>query len=266
MGDSLTAIGAVRYLSTCYDQVDFVVRESNRHNVQKILQDDPSIHVVGVSGDVDISPKFGCPKEVFDARTQGYDLFISGIHRLDGCHDLSLIPFSFYRDFGVPETTFWDYFHVAEYIESTQMYEAWKARLGDLPYLFIHNETSNGVMFSAVDVEERFGVSRDKVLFVNAASNIYPVGHHFHDLAQMWVGLAMPLYRVLIQRASGVMVTDSSFYCFALNIGVDSTQCYCVMRGIGMTYMDIFEQGVLPLFSRPKVAFTRITLSGQTIS
>ena len=43
LGDNITAIGAVRYLSTCYDKVLVVCKEKNKRNMELFYGDDESI-------------------------------------------------------------------------------------------------------------------------------------------------------------------------------------------------------------------------------
>ena len=45
LGDNITFIGAVRYLSTCYDKVIVVCKNKNVNNVKLFYSDDPDIEI-----------------------------------------------------------------------------------------------------------------------------------------------------------------------------------------------------------------------------
>ena len=54
LGDNITSIGAVRYLSTCYDRVIVVCKEKNKKNMELFYSDDESIEIYSVIDDKDI--------------------------------------------------------------------------------------------------------------------------------------------------------------------------------------------------------------------
>ena len=49
LGDMITSIGIVRYLSTCYDEVIVVCKQKNLNNIQKFYKDDSTIKLYSIN-------------------------------------------------------------------------------------------------------------------------------------------------------------------------------------------------------------------------
>lgn len=82
LGDNITAIGMVRYLSTCYDEVVVVCKNRNKKNMELFYQDDDSIKIYNIENDKNISPRYGFNINKFKQITKGYSLYLCGNHNL----------------------------------------------------------------------------------------------------------------------------------------------------------------------------------------
>ena len=113
LGDNITAIGAVRYLSTCYDKVVIVCKEKNIRNMELFYNDDKTIELYSVISDGNISPNYGYNHSAFHKITKDMDVYLSGDHIINKNHEpYTDIPFNFYRDMNIDVKYFWDYFRV----------------------------------------------------------------------------------------------------------------------------------------------------------
>jgi len=229
LGDNINTIGLVRHLSTCYDEVLVVCRKIHQKNMEMFYSDDNSIKLYFVENDCDISPSMGCSKEFFDQITFGYDLFLSGYHRSiinKTPNSFEYLPFNFYKDSDIVSRYFWDYFHIPEIKESMEYYNYVK----DTPYIVMNNTTSGGVLFNIENIEKKFNISKDDILFIDLNKNVYESTHKFYEIAQKYVGIPLLYYTELIKNASKVILSDSSILCMALHLDIKTDECYYISR------------------------------------
>ena len=154
LGDNITSIGAVRYLSIQYDKVYVVCKEKNKKNMELLYSDDETIQLYVVKGASEISPNFGFNYNKFKEITKNMDIYLAGGHLLtenpNPCDDML---FNFYRDMNINESYFWKYFHVPTLKQSNDLFQLLKL---NKEYIFIHNTTSNGIVFNIREVENNF--------------------------------------------------------------------------------------------------------------
>ncbi len=111
LGDMINMIGAVRYLSTKYDEVKVVCKQQHLHNVMQFYGDDPTIVFFPIRQDSDISIPYGCPTETYLNITRGYDVYKCGNHNRTV---IAQVPLSFYWDFGIDPKIRTQYFYIPE--------------------------------------------------------------------------------------------------------------------------------------------------------
>jgi hypothetical protein len=237
----ITANGMVRYLSTSYDEVTVVCKRKYAENIKLIYGDDPSIKLLEVTDDKEISPVSGGPSVIskFQTLTEGSTVFFTGEHRLNVRtvpYDFAYIPFSFYLDAGLVPTIFWDYFHCATNIESESLYTTVKGQ----DYIIVHSSTSRGPAFTVKQIQERFGYNPDTTLYLDLNTNVYQPGHKFYEQAQKFVNKPLVFYKDTIIHASAVLVADSSIFCFAMQLPIETSECYIMSRD-GRDYSYIWN-------------------------
>jgi hypothetical protein len=233
LGDMLTSMGIFRYLSTLYDEVKVVGLKMYEKNLTSFVSDDPNItfHYIDNRFNVNITPDV----------TQGYDVVRLGEHGINSfiCSEL---PFEFYDQVGIQRSAFWDYFHIPTYTSTRMLYRRLRDA-GIQNYLFMHNTASMATeVFSVEDVERKLGVSRDTLLFVNPNKNMYEMGHPFYEIAEAMLHHPLVDYKGVIGNASHVVVTDSSFFCMAIQLDIASNQCYYISR-LNNYYSHLYKEG-----------------------
>ena len=226
LGDNITAIGMVRYLSTCYDKVIVVCKKKNEKNVKSFYNDDKDIEIYSVLNDTKISVNFGFSIKKFNEITKDMDVYLCG-----NCHNkknkIYSLPFSFYDDAKISTSTFWDYFYIPDSEFSNRLY---KILEGNINYVFIHNTSSVGKVFSIEHIEKKLKISRNDILMINPCYNIYDYNHKFYDIANKFINHKLIDYTKTIINAEYVIVCDSSFMCVALNLEIKTDKCFYIAR------------------------------------
>ena len=223
LGDNITAIPAVRYISTLFDEVVVVCKQKNLKNVKMFYEDDPTISFHIVNDDNEISPYFGCPLEKFKEITQNYTIFTCGMHCGKGIKE---IPWDFYDHLRIPPQVYWEYFHVPSTREGEELYQSI-----DQKYIFIHNSDARGDVYHLEYIETYFDISRDNILFINPTKNCYPCDHKLYDVAQKFIGHPLLDYKQIIENASYNIVSGSSFFCLAMNLDIKTEKNYYYIGG-----------------------------------
>lgn len=253
LGDMITSIGLVRYLSSSYDSVSVVCKSAHAHNMRMFYSDDPTIQLHIQNDDSEISPVYGFPKSDFDALTAGHTVIAVGNHAYGlgkQVHECKYLPYNFYADAGVQSSVFWTYFHTASQPESIVLY---KSLPQGIPYVFIHSGTSTGPVFTAEQIERHFAIDRNTTLFLDVATNVYTPDHPFYAIADNILNRPLAYYKDTIIHAAFVIVSDSSFFCFAIQLPIESPHCYVVSRDSrDYTYMYAPEFGFDPASGKQK--------------
>lgn len=222
LGDNICMIGLVRYLSTKYDKVKVVCTIYNQENLQLMYADDPDIELYPVKGDCDISVTWGFDKKKFEEITKNHDTYIAGHHKFDceKANDRIDLPFNFYDDMKINRSTFWDYYHIS-LLESDDDKDFYKLLIKcnsdvAINFIFMHSISSIGRIFTLKEAERCFNFSCNDILVINPCENVYKKDHKFYNIAEKFVNHPLIYYKTLIEKASKLIMTDSSFFCFSL--------------------------------------------------
>lgn len=243
LGDLLTCNGIYRSLRITYDEVKIAVLKRNIENASLLFHDDKNITFHPINEDIDISLLFGCPKEKYDAATAGYKVINLGLHK----HGLSIqnnkreiienkkffdMPFSFYKDAGIPFDHFWEFSYIPTFRKTEDLYHLLH-RYGIHDYIFVHNTASTGEVFSLDYIKKKYNVDPHKTFIVNPCKSMYKQGDKFYELSNMFLKHRLPYYKMLIIHAQKVLVTDSSFMCMSINLPINTKECFIISRPYG---------------------------------
>jgi len=220
LGDNITSIGMIRYLSTIYDEVVTVCKKRNEKNMLEIYKDDNSIKLYIVNEDHEISEAYGYRN--FRDITKGFDVILTGLHKYRNNFDN--IPFCFYEDANIPKNIFWDYFHIPDTLESYNLFKL----VEKIPYIIIHSSSSTRTEFSYKDIEKHSKYSINDILYIDLNKNIYQEGDKFYDLANNFVNKLLIEYKDLIINSKKIYVCNSSVFCLCLNLNIKTDDCFVV--------------------------------------
>jgi len=264
LGDNITSIGAVRYLSTQYDEVYVVCKTKYRHNVEMFYRDDPDIKVVPFDNDEYISPNFGCSKARFLEITQGMDTYLCGYHLFDKpMAPTDMLPFNFYKDLNINPQYFWTYYHLNnQCAESKELYSMVK----DYEIVFVHNQASTGLIFDDKEILAKLNIgptdtnntNTSKRIVINPDKNIYnrETDPELHRIAEQFVYKPLLHYMDIIIHSKYLVLADSCFFCLSLNLPIQTDHCYYISRDRDYQYFYNANVGFDP--SSGKKVFTRL--------
>jgi len=244
LGDNIIFIGAVRYLSTCYDKVIVVCKNINVNNVKLFYSDDSDIEMFTIDHHLTSSSiiinQF---KEKYKnhLNPNNLDIYTCGPCQIINKTAIPVknnIPFNFYMDCNIDYKYFWKYFYIPESVESKELFNKLNTN-----YLFIHNIASTGEVFTINYIEKNFNIDRNKILIINPNKNLYNQEHQFYNLAQIFINLPLIYYVDTIINADKLFLTDSSFLCLSLNLSIKTKNCYYYSRG--NSYSHLFKDEIL---------------------
>jgi hypothetical protein len=219
LGDMFWLCGAVRYLSTCYDEVVVVVKERNAQNVHMMYADDPTIKFFAIQDDFVLHPFQEHTKTLIEA--EGYEVFACGYH--SQTPKIYEFPYCFYDDLHLPRTCMKQYFYVPNYSDAIELYmDVVKVNPS---YSLIHQQSSTKRM----PIWETLSRQQPNQLLLDINENHYDKGHPYYEISQKIVGKPLLSYKILLEHAKEIHLLESSFYCFATHLDlqkVETKVCY----------------------------------------
>lgn len=235
LGDHFWMNGAVRYLATCYDETTIVVKRNNEAVVRSMYLDDPSIKLFVINDDVDLYP-FIIKKDYLES--QGYTVYSCGYHVLYKQPHIYDFPYSFYDDLNLPRDVRTNYFYIAPYKESDELYKEIQQE-----YILIHQKSSQ----KKIDLYRKLQNENPNTLILDINENHYPKEHQFFHLAHLVVNKPMLYYKELAENAKEIHCLESSFYCFVSHLDLSKVEkkvCYEPFDNSAQR-MGVFETGIL---------------------
>lgn len=268
LGDMITYIGMVNYLTTIYDRV-FVA--CVYHNYQQALKffTNKKIIVYPFDKDEHIG-MYTFYKLVKDFKMFPYIAFgnygaeeINNDLYLKYYNDGSIkriienYPMSYYDDAKIPFKYATEYFHIdyPKYID--ELYEELFSKYPR--YNVIHQQGSN----VSIELLQYTNVNINDILMIDVNKNLYPLNHKYHKIADKFVNLSSILfYGKLLENAKGLYLIDSCLHALALMIDISKVEtCTCYKRESRFDY-------ALNKFDYRQLAFIKIddnTYSGYII-
>jgi len=147
------------------------------------------------------------------------------------------LPFSFYDDVNIPTQCFWSHFKINE--GKKELFNILKQNeIKD--YVFIHNTCSTGNVFNINDVEKKFNLNKDEILFINPINNVYEKNHKYYTLAEKFIYKDILDYVNIIENAKYIFVTDSGFFGLVVQLPIKTNECYYYPRR-GSSYNYNYE-------------------------
>lgn len=225
MGDMYWINGAVRFLSTIYDEVVVVCKIQNLSNVEMMYNDDPTIKTLPIQHDIPINNIIN--------NLNDHVVIACGVTAGKGAENY---PHSFYEDMDINPTYRIKYFHHAY----QGMSEILLDQLDGQPFILVH-ENKSSQHFNIVK-----NLNPDRQLIINIVNNIYPVGHKFHEIASRFVKLPLSCYIALLEEAKELHLVESSLACLACHLNLEKVEAKKIYAASDQFLkLKVFEEGQL---------------------
>jgi hypothetical protein len=232
LGDQIDMIGAVRYLSQFYREVNVICFPNTYSTLSDFYSDNPRIVLIVVDPKIYwarhkylVENKIEGQYEALKYDPNDYDaVFRAGWFTFPR-NDMSIdyeIPKCFYRDLKFDLTIEHSHFHIAENKNSELLHSLVKG----MKYIFIQQKSSNN--FTPLirwNINETFTIDPN--------INLYSQGHQWHELASHFVNKPFPHYPATIIHASELHIVNSSFRCLAAHLPLEATVKKCYHRDTG---------------------------------
>jgi len=220
LGDMYWMNGAVRYLSTAYDEVLVVCKRRNEVNAAAMYADDPTIKLLVIDDDIDLHP-WSVRRHFF--ADQGYTVYSCGFFAPRPDKAIYDLPNSFYDDMAISKEIRRSYFHVPRTEAARGLAEVFKGR----PYIVVHQQSS----VQTIPIVEKLLAAGETRLIIDLNKNhVDPVKDPAgHALAQLVVEKPLLDYTYLIEGAEELHMIESSIYCLASHLDLGNVKrrlCY----------------------------------------
>jgi hypothetical protein len=234
LGDMFWMNGAVRYLSTAYDEVLVVCKKRNTKNAAAMYADDPKIKLLEIDDDYELQP-WATKHRYFSE--QGYTVYSCGAHALRPDKAIYDLPNSFYDDMAIPRAIRQSYFHVPRTAEAMIL----AGQFRDTPYIVVHEESS----VKKLPIVASLRAAGETRLVLDLNKNPYETTHEWWALAELVVGKPLLDYTELLESAAEIHMIESSIYCMASHLDlsrVGQRVCYEPWGG-GAERLGVFVTG-----------------------
>ena len=231
LGDAFWMNGAVRYLSTCFDEVLIASKHKYNKNVAAIYMDDPTIKILSIPEDGE--------NELFTSymhgfwKENGYTTFICGNYLASSYESLPTIPwiyefpYCFYDDLKMPRSYRKDYFYMPTHPDAVTLVEQIKKLCSR--WIVVHQQSQK----LTLPIWEKLALTvKDPILDLNV--NHYPTDHPHYTIAQLVVNKPLYAYTLLLEQATEIHLLESSVYCLASHLDLSRVavkKCYASCGG-----------------------------------
>ncbi len=226
LGDMINCIGAVRYFSTCYDNVIVVCKNKYLENIKSFYSDDQSITFLPIENDEMISPIYGkISLSEFEQIFSDCEIKLAGIHAriYKDIHSFEILPYNFYMDYNINPEYFWKYYHIPKN-------NILDDEIPSHNYIITNTNSSSGNAFEIEDIERHFNINRHSTLIIDLNINCYSTDSPFYSIAEKYRGKPLIQLQNLISKGSKIILSDSSILCLSLHLDIDTDECYYVSR------------------------------------
>lgn len=221
LGDMVTYVGMVNYLSTIYDKVIVSCQEKYAEHARKMYyksnialytfqNEYKTMHYLYndiIHRDIYDVYAFGN----YGAKKLDIDAYKKLMHDDTIKNIIEAYPISYYNDVDIPFKYAWEYFKVVYPLEIESKYK----ELFELnvPYIVTHTISSN----AHIDIFELRHLDKEQYLIIDINKNHYDKEHKFHDIAEKFINLpCITYYQKLIMNSHELYLIDSCLFALAL--------------------------------------------------
>lgn len=239
LGDGITSIGAIRFLSTIYDSIHYICKSRNVDNIKWIMHDIPNLTLIPFDEKQEASET---SKIVSQKRSENFDILTCGVHSFHGNkitneklisrkidnkhykmdqryfssktgnldpHANVLFIGDFYHQMNLDLSIYYEWFDIKQTEKSKKMHDM----ISDLNVIFLHTKASdseiklNSIINKFINLENYILICANKNLYLNGPKK---------QLAQKFVDIPIIDYITTFVNAKEIHIIDSCFTAMAL--------------------------------------------------
>jgi len=225
LGDNITMIGAVNFLTQYYEHVYLLCKDNNAKNVATFFQN-KSIHIIPFDGKNEYYSVTRILQEASENTSN--DIFIAGfinILKLQRVTNQKFLQYKpddkhyivkwahirdFYHDIGLDLSVYYEYFDILSPSITSIPHDP----IEEYDIIFMHTKTSNNEI-QLPSVITKY-INDDKAIIICANKNVYPSDHPKYELANKYINIPIAYYIEIIKNATEIHVADSCFSCIII--------------------------------------------------
>jgi hypothetical protein len=223
LGDNITSIGAINFLSQYYDVIYFLCKDIYESNVKLLFENNKCVVVLPV----DNKNEFNRCKEILDnahKQDENVNIFVCGCHTIYAKSIIThpeLINYQktkkyetdyihinkFYDDINLDLTIYYEYFD----IESSEISKELYKNIENYNIIFMHTKSSTHDI-NLHDIIDKF-INDDTYLIICANKNVYSEDDLKYNSANKFVNIPLQHYIDTIKNSKEIHVVNSCFSC-----------------------------------------------------
>ena len=235
LGDNITNIGAINFLTQYYNTIYFLCKDIYYENLTKLFQ-------TKIINKNIILIQFNSKNEYNDCKTiitkamsniilnnmqnSSIDIFISGKSHTSYLKSRITHPqllqykqndngytikwshiHDFYYDIGLDLSIYYNYFN----IESTKLSNEYYENIKNYNIIFLHTKSSNKEI-NLSNIVDKF-INNEETIIICANKNMYNINNSKYELANKYINLFIAYYIDIILNSYEIHVVDSCFSC-----------------------------------------------------
>jgi hypothetical protein len=226
LGDNISSIGAINYLSQYYDLIYFLCKDIHEMNVKMLFENNTSIIIISFNSNNEFQE---CKTILNDAFKidKNINIFICGCHKsysnsiithpelINSKNNLNIKNYSidydfienFYKDINLDISIYFEYFNICSSENSKKYYEDIK----NYKIVFMHTKSSDKELI-VKDFIYNF-INNDEYIIICANKNFYNEETEKYNLVQNYINLPIQYYIDIIKNCNEIYVIDSCFSC-----------------------------------------------------
>jgi hypothetical protein len=247
IGDMISMMGLLEYLSTFYDEVYASCREEFLKYFHQFHYYSPRIKPIVYKKEYIKSNGWIFPLDILSRINMEMDIVRIGYYAKryeytpTKVHDY---PDSFYEECGISPEIGKKYFFIFYPPEIIKLYDELFEKYPK--YIVVHQEGST----CNQDIISKRKININEKLVINVNKNMYDKNHKFYEIANKFLNLENPLwYAKLIEHSMEIYVVDSMIYTLSLFVDTSKIQrkiCYhrsspYILGNKGYEYIQLKE-------------------------
>jgi hypothetical protein len=226
LGDNITMIGAVRFLTHFYDNVFVSVKNNNNYNnMKEIYETNTKITLLPIDQNNEFSDIKN--KIISLLKNNETDIFVSGsCHRSYIKNNITNNEFinhitkstnnnfaykhivDFYNDININFKVYYTYFNIFDTKTSMQLYDNIKM----YNIIFVHTKSST----NTININMDNYINNDAYIIISPNQNFYKKEHKNFSIAENYLNFLIINYITIIKNATIINVIDSCFSCIVI--------------------------------------------------